>query len=249
MIMNLKLLIGCASVTTFCGSGVAVEMPSVKQLAEIRSQRTGAEMRAKAMPIVNAVYELRHSASKQEKIVFDKRMSDFLLDAPPAFCAKDDSLALRTQFVKTMPEFAFLQPDARLWNALADHLHVVTRISRKALDVKMSEAKMKDDKLIAEGKITRPPCHFGYPNTPNMAAVLREKWAADNWNVDIAMYRMALLGKYKSVLDRHLQDLDMNERKRFRRLFTARARLTPDEEVYLFGSSSVASGMKKQTVQ
>ena len=75
--------------------------------------------------------------------------------------------------------FHALQPDVRLWDALANHLRAAAYISPNAFDGKMAEAKAKDERLIAEGKITRPPCHFGYPNTPNMAMVQREKEEID----------------------------------------------------------------------
>ena len=162
-----------------CGLGTASEIPSEQQLAEIRSQRSGAEMRVKAMLMAERIHELRRAASQQQKEEIDRRISTVLLDAPPTFGAKGISPALRTQFLKMMPGFHALQPDVRLWDALANHLRAAAYISPNAFDGKMAEAKAKDERLIAEGKITRPPCHFGYPNTPNMAMVQREKEEID----------------------------------------------------------------------
>lgn len=60
--MNLRLGEIIAVVMLFCGLGVAAEMPSVQQLAEIRSQRSGAEMRTKAMPIMAKIREFSLSS-------------------------------------------------------------------------------------------------------------------------------------------------------------------------------------------
>ena len=213
----------------------APELPSERELAEIRSQRSGAEMRAKAMPVILKIWEVRRSSVEDEKCELDRRMSNAFLDAPPSFGVVNVSLTLRTHFLKMMPEFVALQPDARLWDALANHLRAAAYIPKNAFDGKMAEAKAKDERLIAEGKITRPPCHFGYPNTPNMAVVQREKWAAEKWNTDVARYRLALLKKYAPLFSKCLKALDEMKRAQFRCLFSKRANLTPGEEQSLFG--------------
>ena len=235
--MNYKFGNMVAAMMFLCGLGTASEIPSEQQLAEIRSQRSGAEMRVKAMLMAERIHELRRAASQQQKEEIDRRISTVLLDAPPTFGAKGISPALRTQFLKMMPGFHALQPDVRLWDALANHLRAAAYISPNAFDGKMAEAKAKDERLIAEGKITRPPCHFGYPNTPNMAMVQREKWAAENWNSEIASYRMSLLEKYTPLLAGYLQGLDEIGISQFRRHFSERARLSPKEEERFFGAS------------
>ena len=68
-----------------------------------------------------------------------------------------------------------------------------------------------------------------------MAKVQREKWAADNWNIDILPYRLALLEKYTPVLRRYLNQLDEDARMRFSRLFSTRAGLTQEEAARFFG--------------
>ena len=235
--MNYKFGNMVAAIMFLCGLGTASEIPSEQQLAEIRSQRSGAEMRVKAMLMAERIHELRRAASQQQKEEIDRRISTVLLDAPPTFGAKGISPALRTQFLKMMPGFHALQPDVRLWDALANHLRAAAYISPNAFDGKMAEAKAKDERLIAEGKITRPPCHFGYPNTPNMAMVQREKWAAENWNSEIASYRMSLLEKYTPQLAGYLQGLDEIGISQYRRHFSERARLSPKEEERFFGAS------------
>ena len=225
-----------ACVMLSLGLAVAAEMPSEQNLVNIRSQRSGTEMRAKAMPVMVKICEFRRSATKQEKCELDRRISTVMLDAPPTFGVDGISLTLRTQFVKMMPEFDALQPDARLWDVLADHLRVAACIPQNAFDGKMAEARAKDERLIAEGKIMRPPCHFGYPNTPNMAMVQREKWAAENWNADIAPYRLSLLKKYTPLLVKYFQGLDEVGMSQFRRHFTERARLSLKEEERFFGA-------------
>jgi len=233
--MNYKFGNMVAAVMFLCGLGTASEIPSELQLAEIRSQRSGAEMRAKAMLMAERIYELRRAASQQQRKEIDRRISTVLLDAPPTFGTKGISPTLRTQFLKIMPEFDALQPDVRLWDALANHLRAAAYIPQNVFDGKMAEAKAKDERLIAEGKITRPPCHFGYPNTPNMAMVQREKWAAENWNSEIASYRMSLLGKYTPLLSGYLQGLDAMGISQFRHHFSEHARLSSKEEEHFFG--------------
>ena len=234
--MNCKFGNMVAAIIFLCGLGSASEIPSELQLVEIRSQVSGAEMRAKAMLMAERIHELRRVSSQQQRKEIDRRISTVLLDAPPTFGAKGISPALQTQFLKMMPDFDALQPDVRLWDALANHLRAAAYIPQNAFDGKMAEAKAKDERLIAEGKITRPPCHFGYPNTPNMAMVQREKWAAENWNSEIATYRMSLLEKYTPLLAGYLQGMDEMSRSQFRRHFKERARLTPKEEERFFGA-------------
>ena len=236
--MKYKAEMLIAGILLYRGFAVAVEIPSEQSLVEIRSQRSGAEMRAKAMPVLAKIVEFRRSATKQDKCELERRISTVLLDAPPTFGDGTSSLTLRTKFVKMMPAFDVLQPDALLWDALADHLRAAAYVPQSALDSKMAEAKAKDERLIAEGKITRPPCHFGYPNTPNMAMVRRERIAAENWNIDIASYRLSLLKKYATILARHLHGLDEGGREQFRRLFLERARLSPKEDERFFGVAS-----------
>ena len=220
------------------GLAIAAELPSGQNLAEIRSQLSIAEMHAKAMPVMEKIMAVRRSASKQEKCELDRRMSNAFLEAPPTFGATSVSLAMRRRFVEMMPRFDTLQPDARIWDDLANHLRVAAYIPSNAFDGKMAEAKEQDERLIAEGKITRPPCHFGYPNTPNMARVQREKWAAEDWNMNLKSYRLALLKKYAPILAVYLQERSEEERMQFRRLFTTRARLSPKEDERFFGTLS-----------
>lgn len=223
----------------FCiATALATEIPSEQEFAEIRSQRFGAEMRAKAMQVIAKIWKIRSSSAEDDKCELDTRLSNAFLEAPPKFGAENVSLTLRTQFLNTMPGFDALQPDTRLWDALAKHLLVASSVPQDTLDGKMSKAKEEDERLIADGKITRPPCHFGYPTTPNMARVQREKWAVEKWNADIAPYRLALLKKYAPLLAKFLKRLDEMQRTQFQRRFSKRACLTQEEELRFFGTVS-----------
>lgn len=245
--MNCKIGIMIAGAMLSLALTAAPELPSAQELAEIRSQRSGAEMRAKAMPVIAKIWKVRRSSAEDEKCEIDRRMSNAFLDAPPVFGVENVSLTLRTQFLSTMPGFDALQPDARLWDALANHLLVAVRIPQAALDGKMFEAKEEDERLIADGKITRPPCHFGFPTTPNMARVQRERWAAEKWNTDLARYRLALLKKYAPLLSKYLKGLDEMKRAQFRCLFSKRANLTKEEEKCLFGVVSEQCNANENT--
>jgi len=220
----------------YFGQAIAVEIPSEQDLVEIRSLRSVAEMHAKGMSMMVRIGEIRRSATKQDRCELDRRISTVLLDVPPTFGAEGVSITLRTEFVKMLPGFVALQTDARLWDALADHLHSASYVPRGTFDEKMKKAKEEDERLIAEGKIVRPPVRFAYPNTPNMAKVQREKWSAENWNTDISRYRLPLLKKYAPLLAVYFQELDEVERSQFRRRFTERARLSPKEVERFFGA-------------
>ena len=241
MIMYCKMGTMVACIMLSIGLAISAELPSGQDLAEVRSLMSGAEMRAKAVPLMEKIGEVRRSASKQEKCELDRRISNALLEVPPTFDNSSVSLGLRTKFVEMMPRFDVLQPDARLWDALANHLSVADYIPSNAFDGKMAEAKEQDERLIVEGKITRPPCHFGYPRTPNMARVQQEKWAAEYWNARLKSYRLALLKKYAPMLAGYLQGQDEEERSQFRRNFTTRARLTAKECRSFFGDVDVGT--------
>lgn len=123
---------------------------------------------------------------------------------------------------------------------LADYLADEKEISVDGRASEIKEAREKDRALIASGAIEAPIVYTtAYPRTPNLLALRRKYDSIDRWNSAVKKHRNAVVFCFARPMSRYLATMkDADDRSKFRRLFTERAHLTPEEEQRLFGAVS-----------
>ena len=117
---------------------------------------------------------------------------------------------------------------------LSDYLADENMISTPDWWERVNLAREKDEALIAEGRIQRPPIITGSPNTPNLSALRQEYRRIRDYNRSLFWHRLHVADIFAERMGQYLRSLGEEEADAFCKLFSNRAGLSAEEEVRFF---------------
>ena len=117
---------------------------------------------------------------------------------------------------------------------LADYFAAEKTIPTPDKEKEWEIAKKKDQALAASGVKDRPVVIVNRYVPPNERAWCRKYGPITNWNIQVGQHRRELARIFAERLGQYLRSLKKEDAEAFRKLFTARAKLSKEEESLFF---------------